>query len=61
MFSAIIGDWHCWQGNQFMMSHEPTKRLLAFSCSDDAITYLYLNVNKNTARSLHKAIKEASQ
>lgn len=59
MFNTIIGNWHIWQGTQFMVSYEDhvQKCLLAFPDSDAAINYLFTRGHKEIARSLHKEIK----
>ena len=54
-FFHTCGDWHFWQGTQFMASHEASKQLLAFNSIDDCISWLYRFVDREIARSLNAA------
>ena len=58
MFTATIGDWHFWEGTQFMASFEPEKQLYAFNNVDDCVDYLFLEIgDRATARALNYAWK----
>ena len=56
-----INDVHIWYGtnNTIMVSKELTKKLHQFNTTDDAINYLFLNGQREAARALHHATKEA--
>jgi hypothetical protein len=51
-FAKQIGDWHFWEGTQFMASYEPSKELHAFESVDECINYLYQHCCEVTARTL---------
>lgn len=55
MFTHIHGDWHFWQGTQFMASDEATKTLMAFDNVNECINWLFTHGHKQTARSLNDA------
>lgn len=59
MFNTIIGNWHIWQGSQFMMSYEDNvqKCLFAFPDGNAAIDYLFTRGHKETARALNNQLK----
>lgn len=54
-FTHICGDWHFWQGTQFMASNEAKKELHAFATIDECITWLFVNRHYMVARSLNAA------
>jgi hypothetical protein len=57
MTPCIIGNWHFWQGSQFMASDESAKRLHAFDNPDSCINFLFLSDQKDVARKLHHHVK----
>jgi hypothetical protein len=60
MLHFIHNDWHGWQGsNAFLLSDESQKQLHSFENADMAITWLWMQGNKDAARALNAAKKKA--
>lgn len=50
---GTYGNWHWWQGAQFMLSDESTKELRAFESIDDCVNWLWLNGFRDAARAIN--------
>jgi hypothetical protein len=54
----VFGKWHVWQGvAQILLSDEDAKKLRSFKTTDDCINWLFLNGEREAARSLNAHIK----
>lgn len=59
MASGTNGNWHFWQGSQFMLSNETTKELRAFDSIDDCVNWLWLSGERDAARAVNRLKKES--